>query len=78
MEINIQSEIGTCQEFMADVKAAKEPVSIVVSPLKVTAEDDSKNIRVTNGCNMWQACRNRACHFSAEARKLPRMKKAGA
>ena len=73
MEIKIESQIGLCEEFMASPKAEKEPVSIVISPLKVTSEGDS-NIRVTNGCNMWQACQNQRCHFSAAARKLPKVK----
>ncbi len=72
MDIQIQSQIGTCEEFMADLKA-KESVSIVISPLKVSSVDDS-NIRVTSGCNLWQACRNKRCHFSFEARKLPKIK----
>ena len=76
MEIRIESQIGTCEEFMAGAKAPKEPVSIVISPLKVISDDDS-NIRVTSGCNMWQACQNQRCYFSAAGRKLPKVKGAG-
>ena len=77
MEIRVESQIGMCEEFMASSKVGKEPVSIVISPLKVISED-GVNIRVTNGCNMWQACHNQRCHFSAAARKLPKIKGAGA
>lgn len=72
MDINIQSQVGLCEEFMVRAGSDKEAVSIVISPLKVTGIDES-NIRVINGCNMWQACWNRRCHFSAAARKLPRI-----
>lgn len=58
---------------MADVKGTKEAVSIVISPLKVVGIDES-NIRVTSGCNLWQACQNPRCHFSAAARKLPKVR----
>ncbi len=76
MEIKIESEIGTCEEFMDERGGCKESVSIVISPLKVIAPDDC-NVKVTSGCNMWQACHNRNCHFSSEARRLPKIKAAG-
>ena len=61
---------------MAMVKVPKESVSIVISPLKVTGGEGS-NIRITSGCNLWQACQNPRCHFSAAARKLPKVIGAG-
>jgi len=73
MEINIQSQIGACEEYMAEVESGRTLVSIVIYPLRVISVDDS-NIRVTNGCNMWQACQNSRCHFSAAARRLPKIK----
>ena len=73
MEINIQSQIGSCEEYMDRVNSEMMTVSIVIYPLKVISADDS-NIRVTNGCNMWQACCNKRCHFSAAARRLPKLK----
>lgn len=73
MEINIQSQVGICQDFMSSVKAARESVSIIVSPLKVNMDGES-NIRVINGCNMWQACHNAKCHFSYASRQLPKVK----
>ena len=75
MEIRIESQIGMCEEFMAGAKEPKEPVSIVISPLKVIS--DELNVRVTNGCNMWQACQNQRCYFSAAGRRLPKVKGAG-
>ncbi|MDP2730572.1 MAG: hypothetical protein Q8O55_08810 [Dehalococcoidales bacterium] len=76
MEIRVESTIGICEEFMAEKGGSPESVSIVISPLKVISPDES-NIRITSGCNMWQACFNQKCHFSSAARKLPKIKKAG-
>ncbi len=73
MEITVASEIGTCEEFMEDKGGQGEAISIVISPLKVGSTDES-NIRVISGCNMWQGCHNARCHFSSEARKLPKIK----
>ncbi|MDP2727853.1 MAG: hypothetical protein Q8P59_09960 [Dehalococcoidia bacterium] len=75
MEIKIESQIGICEEFMEEAKGKKAAVSIVISPLKVVGGDEV--IQVTSGCNMWQACRNQRCHFSSEARKLPKVKRPG-
>lgn len=71
MDINIINQVGQCTEFYSS-KGVRETVSIIVSPLKVTAESDT-NIRVTNGCNLWQGCFNKNCHFSSAARKLPKV-----
>ena len=73
MDIYIQSEIGTCADFKAGVKEQSQTVTIDISPLTVD-EMGTGGIRVTTGCNMWQACCNRRCHFSGEARKLPKIK----
>lgn len=73
MDINIISQIGSCLEFMSAKGAKKESVSIVISPLKVTNPSES-DIRVINGCNMWQSCKNQRCHFSSSARELPKIK----
>ena len=76
MEINIVSQISECREFMSDIRSKKELVSIVISPLKITNTSES-DIRVVNGCNMWQACKNQRCHFSSAARALPKIKRLG-
>jgi hypothetical protein len=73
LDINITNAVGQCSEFKNAANAKKELVSVIISPLKVTAEDDA-HIRVVNGCNLWQGCFNKACQFSGEARKLPKMK----
>ena len=76
MDIYVQSQIGACDEFVAEPKGKKEPVSVVISPLKVIGGDNS-SIRITSGCNLWQACHNQRCYFSAAARKLPKIVGAG-
>lgn len=69
MDINIQAEIGLCTEYMgADGKKVENGVSIVIAPLKVTAEDAESRIRVVMGCNMWRACHNHDCWYSIAAR----------
>ena len=75
MEIKIESAIGVCEEFMEAVNGKRVPVSVVISPLKVVGNDSG--VQVTSGCNMWQACRNARCHFSVEARKLPKVRSPG-
>ena len=72
MEIKIESQIGTCEEFKSKPDAEEEAVSIVISPLKVVS-DGEEGLKVVSGCNMWQACQNRRCHFSAGARRLPKV-----
>jgi len=68
MEINIQATIGICSEFMSAVEAERAEVSVVIAPLKVTSEDESK-IRVISGCNLWQSCHNGACWYSLASRE---------
>jgi len=76
VDINIINQIGVCEDFMQDGSRTKEAVSIVVSPLKVTNTSENE-LRIVNGCNMWQACTNKRCHFSSGARKLPKIEKPG-
>ncbi len=76
MEINIINQISECREFKEEKGSSKETVSIVVSPLKVTNTSES-DIRIVNGCNMWQSCQNKRCQFSAAARTLPKIKRPG-
>ena len=69
MEINIQASIGICAEFMSAPDAKKAEVSVVIYPIKVTAEDETK-IRVITGCNLWQSCQNVACWYSLGSREM--------
>ena len=68
MEINIQATVGICAEFMSAPNAEKAEVSVVIAPLKVTSEDESK-IRIISGCNLWQSCHNDACWYSLASRE---------
>jgi len=68
MEINIQAVMGICSEFMSAPDAEKAEVSVVVAPIKVIAEEESK-IRVISGCNLWQSCRNVSCWYSLGSRE---------
>lgn len=61
MDIYVQSEIGTCSEFMS--AGVKEQVSIVVAPLRVE-ENESGRLKMVMGCNMWKSCQNARCQFS--------------
>ncbi len=74
MDIYISSEIGVCQEYMEAKGKKKETISVVISPLKVQTEAEGLNLRVINGCNMWQGCSNDKCFFSTAARTNPKIK----
>jgi len=67
MEIYIQATIGVCSEFMGAPDAEKGEVSVVIAPVKVTSENESK-LRVVTGCNLWQSCQNTGCWYSIAAR----------
>ena len=68
MEIYVQATIGLCTEFISAVDGEKAEVSVVVSPLKVTTEDESK-LRVVSGCNLWKSCHNGNCWYSLASRE---------
>lgn len=67
MDINIPATIGVCAEYMSASDAERGEVSVVIAPLKVTAEGDK--LRIINGCNLWQSCHNSACWYSLAARE---------
>ncbi|MBA7698805.1 hypothetical protein ES703_107487 [subsurface metagenome] len=69
MEINIVATVGLCTEFMSAVDGEKAEVSVVIAPIKVTSEDESK-LRVVSGCNLWQSCHNGACWYSLASREM--------
>jgi hypothetical protein len=60
MTIYVNSEIGNCTEFI--LKGKKQPISMVISPLKVTSGNDI--LKINSGCNFWKACENNHCQFS--------------
>jgi len=68
MEVNIQATQGVCSEFIDD-KGKKQTVSIVISPLKVMANEEQSKIVVQTGCNLWKSCHNKGCYFSMASRK---------
>ncbi|GAJ13825.1 unnamed protein product [marine sediment metagenome] len=68
MEVNIQATQGVCSEFVDD-KGKKQTVSIVISPLKVTANEEQSKIVVQTGCNLWKACQNKGCYYSMVSRE---------
>ncbi len=76
MEGNIYftSEIGVCQDYVHEGK--KQEASIVISPLKVTEDQEKKQsvLRIVSGCNMWKACENPRCQFSLIARPAEKRK----
>lgn len=74
MDIYVSSEIGICQEYIAEKGKKKETISIIISPLKVQGDDTGMNLRIINGCNMWQGCYNSNCFFSRAAREKPKIK----
>lgn len=68
IEIKIENTVGECTEFVPDKGKKKESVSIIVSPLKVSVNENEDRISVTNGCNMWKSCQQEACWYSVAAR----------
>jgi len=68
MEVNIQALQGACSEFIDD-KRKKQTVSIIISPLKLTANEEQSKIVVQTGCNLWKSCQNQGCYYSMAARQ---------
>lgn len=70
MDVYVQSSIGECDQFTSDETGnKKQKVSVVISPLRLEGDEQTK-LRVVTGCNLWQACQTKACYFSTAARKL--------
>lgn len=72
MELQILNAGMECREFMEEGKK-KEVCSIVISPVKVIGLEGGSEVKIVNGCNLWQACVNPRCHFSAGGRKKPKI-----
>ena len=70
MDVYVCSEIGECKEFKEAPKKTKQPVSIVISPIRIQG-DEAGTLKVINGCNMWHGCWNEKCFFSIAARSQP-------
>ena len=68
MQVNIQATQGVCSEFLDD-KGKKQTVSIIIAPLKVTANEEQSKIAVQEGCNLWKSCQNKGCYYSMVARQ---------
>ena len=68
MQVNIQAVQGACSEFIDD-KGKKQTVSIIIAPLKVTANEEQSKIAVQEGCNLWKSCQNKGCYYSLVARQ---------
>jgi len=68
VEVNIQSVQGACSEYI-DEKGKRQAVSIVISPLKVTANEEQSKIVVQTGCNLWKSCLNKGCYYSMASRQ---------
>jgi len=69
MEVHIHmSPPGVCSEYI-DEKMKKQTVSIVISPLKATANEEQSKIVVQTGCNLWKSCLNKGCYYSMASRQ---------
>ncbi len=69
VEINVQATVGICTEFMKEGGSEKAEVSVVIAPLKVTADTGGDKLKVVTGCNMWQSCHNARCYYSLTCRR---------
>ncbi len=70
--VYVNSEIGNCNEFTMGGK--KQSISVVISPLKVTADESAGVIKINSGCNFWKSCENIRCQFSQVAYGGPKKK----
>lgn len=68
MEVNVQAVQGVCDQFVDD-KGKKQAVSIIISPLKLTTNEDQNKIVVQTGCNLWKSCHNEGCFYSMASRQ---------
>jgi hypothetical protein len=62
MDIYIQSTIGPCDQYINPDTKEREEISIIISPLKITSKEDV--IKVSSGCNLFNACQNSKCQYS--------------
>jgi len=75
MEIYLDIAIGECLNFIPRGSEAAEKTGIVIAPIKIYMDGDDTLMKMTHGCNMWQACHNVNCWYSDAAREAN--KKAG-
>lgn len=75
MEVNLVSQFGQCDEFIPEGSKKKEPVSVVIYPLRIDGGRNEGDLNVITGCNMFEGCFNAKCRFSIAARSIPRSPK---
>jgi len=72
MEVYLDIAIGECLQFIPRGSETVEKTSIVIAPIKIYLDDDGTLMQVSNGCNMWQGCRNANCWYSTASRDASR------
>jgi len=69
VQVNIHlSPPGPCSEYIDD-EGKKQTVSIVVSPLTLTANEEQSKMVFQTGCNLWKSCHNEGCYYSLASRQ---------
>jgi len=72
VDVYITEQVGECNNYIEEGKTKKETVTIIISPLRIETKEDT--LKVVSGCSMFSSCGDRRCHYSAAARKLPKIK----
>ncbi len=72
MDVYITEQVGECGNYIEEGKTKKETVTIIISPLRIETKEDT--LKVVSGCSMFASCADARCHYSAAARKLPKIK----
>jgi 5,10-methylenetetrahydrofolate reductase len=63
--VYFQYEVGECGEYMESLTAKKIRVTVIISPLKITSNENVT--KINSGCNMFKSCHNPNCMFSLES-----------
>jgi hypothetical protein len=69
MDIMVQATLGTCEQYMNEPGAEPAEISVVISPLKITGDENGGKLQIISGCNMWRSCHNPNCWYSIAARE---------
>ena len=74
MDVYITEAIGECQNYAEEGRdtGIHETVSIIISPLRIETKDET--LKIVSGCSMFASCADARCHYSAAARKMPKIK----
>jgi hypothetical protein len=67
MDIYTQATMGSCDQFMSD--GEKSEITVVISPIKVSTNENGDKIKIVTGCSMWKSCQNPDCYYSIAARQ---------